>query len=142
MQYLFVRVDKSYALLRIMRVADWNYLIFPAARAAPLPHRTGSVPHALPVGLALDHAMMPPVLRLFPSFMHAAQYRDAISACFLRSLRLIQRPSRKPRWVGFAHIHFRVCTMLTHVGLYARQVPIGPSLYTEGFNRFVNPNIS
>jgi len=55
-------------------------------RASPSPHLARPTPHGVPVGLALDHVMGLPVLRLPSSFMHAVASTPAELLAAFRSL--------------------------------------------------------
>ncbi len=103
----------------------------------PPPHLARPVPRGRPVGLALDHVMGLPVLRLSSSSTHAVTNTPAEPQTALRSPSPgttafpVLTPDRLPhyRFRGLLGLH-------SHYGLHVRQVPYR-TLYTRGFSRFV-----
>jgi hypothetical protein len=84
-------------------------------RASPPPHLAQPVPRGFPVGLALDHVMGLPVLRLSSSFMHAVTNTPAELLAAFRSLRRQCQPSPCICRVGFRITLFEACSAFTHV---------------------------
>ncbi|SDG81918.1 hypothetical protein SAMN05428952_10013 [Nitrosomonas sp. Nm132] len=141
MQYLFVRVDKSYALLRIIRVADWNYLTFPAARAAPPPSS-----HRIRPSRASGWSCARPchdASRVAPvSLFYACRPIPRRNLSLLSSLASTDTTAFPETSVGRLCAHPFQGLHDAHSRRPVCSSSSNSTLYTEGFNRFVNPNIS
>lgn len=127
MQYLFVRVDKSYALLRIMSVADWNYLTFPAARASGWSCARPCHDASCVASASLFYACRP-IPRRNLSLLSSLASTDTTAFPETSAGRLCAHPFQG---LHDAHSRRPVCSSSSN-----------RTLYTEGFNRFINATIA